>query len=783
MRVGIYKVHVRTTKMPALTSQSRPPYGYQGESDQVRTINFSVDRTASDVSLGFNIRGGSDFGLGIFVSDVVTGTIAAKAGFRVGDEILEINGHSFKGYTHADAVDFITSNENLSITVRSTGRVPEEEQFIGKPSWITSDGGRISNQAFATEDLYTDDYNEPYSGYNNNNQRNLHIKELPQYSSPNGKMSHQQQTAPSSKSATKAPSKKKNSQNGGKGKDSVKGKKGSKKKGKVQKKAEDGITTERDQLVNVVMDKLQIDFSIHECGLIRQAIALYHNGEAVDDLLNHILGLFTPKKYGLLREIRKVIYADEVERYDSIVFGNLQKMKEKMRQKELGNAVVDSVAAAPRMLVAKQREQENGGFEPDAVVPRSPPVVAVSSASVSSMSSASPVPVVVPKVDEIVMKPTKSSYKAKHGSVKEPVSKKVEPSNVIVMKPVVAPKADLSIHAATPPQIDVDVVDSKAAVVVVEQPTIKPFVPFVPEPYVLYDKDKNPVQKLVHGVRLPANSVKLVSDSEVKKYDDLPNPNISPSSDALAFDCTQEAVSPPSPAVEPLKVPVVKKVVQKVETTTTNKVVAKKTSDHDLNDGKTLLTIEKSSFDEASNTVTIDATLNRKAKAISAAPVALVERTDPKPIAVSQTKDVTVEKTTVVKETNSKAHVAAATSPSPLGVTVEKSQVIIPAARNSAAASETDISVKRKHIYHINKSHRLIGLSISGGADSRYQREIRVVNVAVDSAASAAGLQVGQVLLAIDEHSLEDSTHSEACHLIRSTFRDKTNSVMVLKVE
>ena len=53
---------------------------------------------------GFNIRGGSEHGVGIFVSWVNPGSDATVKGLKVGDQILKANDVNFEGISHQAAV-------------------------------------------------------------------------------------------------------------------------------------------------------------------------------------------------------------------------------------------------------------------------------------------------------------------------------------------------------------------------------------------------------------------------------------------------------------------------------------------------------------------------------------------------------------------------------------------------------------------------------------------------------------------------------------------------------
>ena len=55
------------------------------------------------IGLGFSIRGGAEHGIGIYVSYVEVGSVAENQGLAPGDQILTVNGISFKKITHNEA--------------------------------------------------------------------------------------------------------------------------------------------------------------------------------------------------------------------------------------------------------------------------------------------------------------------------------------------------------------------------------------------------------------------------------------------------------------------------------------------------------------------------------------------------------------------------------------------------------------------------------------------------------------------------------------------------------
>eukprot|EP00048_Salpingoeca_helianthica_P004356 m.76061 g.76061 ORF g.76061 m.76061 type:complete len:1432 (+) comp13158_c0_seq2:20-4315(+) len=89
---------------------------------QTREI-FSTMRTVhvqcvSAHELGFALRGGKEYGRGIFVSAVHESSAAAAAGLRRGDEILEANGADFRDMLQRAAIVFLLQARMAVLTVR-----------------------------------------------------------------------------------------------------------------------------------------------------------------------------------------------------------------------------------------------------------------------------------------------------------------------------------------------------------------------------------------------------------------------------------------------------------------------------------------------------------------------------------------------------------------------------------------------------------------------------------------------------------------------------------------
>lgn len=81
------------------------------------------------------IRGGVEYGLGIFVTGVDKDSVADRGGLMVGDEILEVNGQSFQDVTHDEAVSQLKYHKRMSLLIRDVGKVPHSCTSIEVEPW------------------------------------------------------------------------------------------------------------------------------------------------------------------------------------------------------------------------------------------------------------------------------------------------------------------------------------------------------------------------------------------------------------------------------------------------------------------------------------------------------------------------------------------------------------------------------------------------------------------------------------------------------------------------
>ncbi|XP_066917873.1 rap guanine nucleotide exchange factor 6-like isoform X2 [Clytia hemisphaerica] len=80
---------------------------------------ITLQRPSKDSRLDFSICGGKDRGFPIFVSKVDTVSKASDLGLKRGDQILEVNGHSFENITGPKAIDVLMSHAHLCVIVKT----------------------------------------------------------------------------------------------------------------------------------------------------------------------------------------------------------------------------------------------------------------------------------------------------------------------------------------------------------------------------------------------------------------------------------------------------------------------------------------------------------------------------------------------------------------------------------------------------------------------------------------------------------------------------------------
>ncbi|XP_012734929.2 PDZ domain-containing protein 7 [Fundulus heteroclitus] len=92
--------------------------------------------TSDDYCLGFNIRGGKEFGVGIYVSKLDSGGLAEQNGIKIGDQILAANGVSFQDISHSSAVEVLKTHTHIMLTIKEAGRYPAYKEMVAEYMWL-----------------------------------------------------------------------------------------------------------------------------------------------------------------------------------------------------------------------------------------------------------------------------------------------------------------------------------------------------------------------------------------------------------------------------------------------------------------------------------------------------------------------------------------------------------------------------------------------------------------------------------------------------------------------
>ncbi|XP_043205685.1 uncharacterized protein LOC122372516 [Amphibalanus amphitrite] len=225
-----------------------------------RKVDFSLEMGES---LGLTIRGGAEYGLGIFVTGVDANSPADQAGIQVGDQILDVNNQSFLDITHDEAVSILKYCKTPMMTIRPVGKVP-------CASYATSDTGGGRFQTAITDGRATD------RGAGHGQWQ------------PAGAAA-----APVGRQAAPAPS----------------------------AAADDGDEWGDPSLV-MVYEKASVLLGAHEFGVFDELVRRYLAGQVdVVRLVGSLLELFrAPEKLTLLTELREIVSPADQVRFDQMVY-------------------------------------------------------------------------------------------------------------------------------------------------------------------------------------------------------------------------------------------------------------------------------------------------------------------------------------------------------------------------------------------------------------------------------------------------------------------------------
>uniref|UniRef100_A0A672YQL1 Harmonin n=1 Tax=Sphaeramia orbicularis TaxID=375764 RepID=A0A672YQL1_9TELE len=140
--VGDLKLVINEPKRLPLFDAIRPliPLKHQVEYDLLtpkrsrKLKEVRLDRTHRD-GLGLSVRGGLEFGCGLYISQIVKDGQAGNAGLQVGDEIVRINGYSISSCIHEEVISLIKTKKIVSLKVRHVGMIPVKSSSDEPLKW------------------------------------------------------------------------------------------------------------------------------------------------------------------------------------------------------------------------------------------------------------------------------------------------------------------------------------------------------------------------------------------------------------------------------------------------------------------------------------------------------------------------------------------------------------------------------------------------------------------------------------------------------------------------
>ncbi|XP_028264295.1 harmonin-like [Parambassis ranga] len=140
--VGDLKLVINEPKRLPLFDAIRPliPLKHQVEYDLLtpkrsrKLKEVRLDRTHRD-GLGLSVRGGLEFGCGLYISQIVKDGQADNVGLQVGDEIVRINGYSISSCIHEEVISLIKTKKIVSLKVRHVGMIPVKSSSDEPLKW------------------------------------------------------------------------------------------------------------------------------------------------------------------------------------------------------------------------------------------------------------------------------------------------------------------------------------------------------------------------------------------------------------------------------------------------------------------------------------------------------------------------------------------------------------------------------------------------------------------------------------------------------------------------
>uniref|UniRef100_A0A8C9WCK2 Harmonin n=1 Tax=Scleropages formosus TaxID=113540 RepID=A0A8C9WCK2_SCLFO len=150
--VGDLKLVINEPSRLPLFDAIRPlvPLRHQVEYDQLtpkrsrKLKEVRLDRSHPE-GLGLSVRGGLEFGCGLFISQIIKDGQADSVGLQIGDEIVRINGYSISSCIHEEVINLIRTKKTVSLKVRRKSSEPLKWQFADQ--FVSESGSSVAGLA------------------------------------------------------------------------------------------------------------------------------------------------------------------------------------------------------------------------------------------------------------------------------------------------------------------------------------------------------------------------------------------------------------------------------------------------------------------------------------------------------------------------------------------------------------------------------------------------------------------------------------------------------------
>ncbi|XP_071491707.1 PDZ domain-containing protein 11-like [Diadema setosum] len=102
--------------IPPKERVGHPDYDNNLSKFLLRSVKFR--RSKHNEQLGFSIRGGAEYGCGIYVCGVIPESVAYRVGMKPGDLILSINGINFSSITYDESIRILKNLDEVEARLK-----------------------------------------------------------------------------------------------------------------------------------------------------------------------------------------------------------------------------------------------------------------------------------------------------------------------------------------------------------------------------------------------------------------------------------------------------------------------------------------------------------------------------------------------------------------------------------------------------------------------------------------------------------------------------------------